>query len=130
MDPVDEAEPGVVQLRRRCVQRRRRRTEQILVVGEESLCVVAHDMTESAADAVALDGVSAAAADRVRDPGRAGLRRAAATQHERAPPHAASRCEGTKGAWVTDSPDQAESRVRPFNRRFFSNARPARVCMR
>ena len=72
----------------------------------------------------------APAADRVGDPGRAGLRRGAATQHEWSSPHAASRCESTKGAWITDSPDQAESRVRPFNRRFFSNARPARVCIR
>jgi hypothetical protein len=92
--------------------------------------MVAHHMTEPAADPVAFDRVSAAATDRVGHSGRAGLCRAAAAQHEWASPHAASRGESTKGAWVTDSPDQAESRVRPFARRFFSNARPARVCMR
>jgi hypothetical protein len=100
------------------------------MVAKQPLRVVPHHVSEAAANAIPLDGVPVAPTDRVRDARRTGLRRAAATQHEWAPPQAASRCKGTKGAWVTDSPDQAESRVRPFNRRFFSSARPARVCIR
>jgi hypothetical protein len=92
--------------------------------------VVAHYVTEAATDAVPFDGTSGAAADRVGDSGWSGMRRAATAQHEWASPETAGGCESTKGAWVTDSPDQAESRVRPFDRRFLSRARPARVCMR
>jgi hypothetical protein len=87
-------------------------------------------MPEAATDAVPFDGTAGVATDRVGDTGRSGLRRAAATQHEGASPEAAGGGKSTEGAWVTDSPDQAESRVRPFDRRFFNRARPARVCMR
>ena len=86
--------------------------------------------TQSATEPVALDGVSHVATDDVRDTRGLGGIAADPGYRDRAALNSPSTAERGKSCPVAHTPDQAESRWRPFSRRAFRMARPARVRMR
>jgi hypothetical protein len=106
-------------------------TEQVRP-GDELVGVRPDDRSKAASDTVSRD-CSAHTADGVGNP-RERWRRRGRVEHtsegERTPANGANPGQGLEGRTVPDSGNQAERRLRPRWRRFFSTARPPRVRMR